>query len=128
MPAPALQSHGRTVLLVEDDALLRSLLEQALVDAGYPVCTAADGQQALVIARTLGGRIGLVVTDILMPEMDGIELAGHLADLDPAPPVLFISGFVSDRRRIPGPLLEKPFRAGQLLDRVARMLPLPAKV
>jgi len=123
MAVPASPTDGRTVLLVDDDPLLRELLEQALVGAGHTVLTAADGVQALAIARTEGCRIALVVTDILMPEMDGLELASRLAELDPAPPVLFISGLGSAvLDRIPGPLLEKPFRPDQLLNTVERML------
>jgi two-component system, cell cycle response regulator CpdR len=123
MAAPAPQGRGRTVLIVDDDAMLRKILGDTLTDAGHSVLTAADGQEALSIAATLKGQLGLVVTDIRMPGMDGLELAGHLAELDPAPRVLFISAFAATTAAaIPGPILDKPFRAGQLLDQVARML------
>jgi CheY-like chemotaxis protein len=116
------QSRKHTVLLVEDDALLRGILAQALADEGLAVVTAENGEQALAIASTLNDQLGLVVADILLPVMDGLELADHLARLDPPPPVLFISGVGADRN-IPGPVLTKPFGPTAFLEQVIRMLP-----
>ena len=116
------QSRKHTVLLVEDDALLRSILAQALADEGLAVVTAEDGEQALAIASTLNDHLGLVVADILLPVMDGLELADHLSSLDSPPPVLFISGVGADRN-IPGPVLTKPFGPTAFLQQVIRMLP-----
>ena len=71
------------------------------------------------MACQLGGRLGLVVTDIRMPEMDGTELATHLAGLNPAPRILFVSGFGTvARSALPGPLLPKPFTPQQLVNQV----------
>ena len=61
------QSRKHTVLLVEDDALLRSILAQALADEGLAVVTAETGEPALAIASTLNNRLGLVVADIVLP-------------------------------------------------------------
>ena len=116
------QSRKHTVLLVDDDAMLRSILEQALADEGYAVLTAEDGEQALAIASTLDGQLSLVVTDIRLPVMNGLELAAHLACLKAAPPVLFISGVTADRNAA-SPLLAKPFAPSAFLEQVARMLP-----
>ena len=101
--------------------MLRSVLAQTLADEGFAVVTAENGEQALAIASTLNDQLGLVVADILLPVMDGLELAGHLAGLDPPPPVLFISGVGADRN-IPGPVLAKPFGPTAFLDQVGRML------
>jgi len=115
-------SHRKTVLLVEDDAILRGILAQALVDEGLHVLTAEDGEQALAIASSLKEPMALVVTDVLLPEMNGLELAAHLASLKTAPPVLFVSG-VLDGRNAPGPVLPKPFGPAAFLNQIARMLP-----
>jgi DNA-binding response OmpR family regulator len=114
------QSRRQTVLVVEDDAMLRGILAQALADEGYAVLTADDGEPALAISSTL--RLDLVVTDLLLPVMDGLELADRLARLDAPPPVLFISGVIS-KRNVPGPVLAKPFGPSAFLEQVARMLP-----
>jgi DNA-binding response OmpR family regulator len=116
------QSRKHTVLLVDDDAMLRSILAQALADEGYAVLTAEDGEQALAIASTLDGQLGLVVTDIRLPVMNGLELAARLACLKAPPPVLFISGVTADRK-MASPLLAKPFGPIAFLEQVSRMLP-----
>ena len=116
------QSRQNVVLLVEDDAILRGILAQALTDEGLHVLTAADGEHALAIASSLEGELTLVVTDVLLPEMNGLELAAHLASLKTPPPVLFISG-VLDGADAPGPVLAKPFGPAAFLKQVARMIP-----
>jgi two-component system cell cycle sensor histidine kinase/response regulator CckA len=116
------QSGQNVVLLVEDDAILRGILAQTLSDEGYPVLTAENGEQALALASSLEGSLALVITDVLLPEMDGLDLAAHLASLETPPPVLFISG-IRERREIPGPVLAKPFGPFAFLQLVARMLP-----
>jgi two-component system, cell cycle response regulator CpdR len=117
------RSRKQTLLLVEDDAMLRSILAEALADEGYAVLTAEDGEQALAIASTLEGQLGLVVTDIRLPVMNGLELADRLACLKPPPPVLFISGVTADQN-VSGPLLAKPFGPSAFLEQVARLLPI----
>ena len=115
------ESRKQMVLVVDDDAMLRELLARVLVEEGYDVLTAEDGEQAIAIASTLDGRLGLVVTDILLPAMDGLELAARLAYLKPPPPVMFISGFTDDRD-VPGPMLAKPFGPAAFIEQVGRTL------
>ena len=114
------QLRKQTVLLVEDDAMLRTILAEALAQDGYAVLTAEDGEQALAIASTLAGQLDLVVTDVLLPVMDGLELAAHLACLKPPPAVLFISG-IATHRDVPAPVLTKPFGPTAFLKQVARL-------
>jgi len=102
--------------------MLRRILAEALASEGYAVLTAGDGEEALAIASTLVGQLGLVVTDVLLPILDGLELADRLASLNPAPPVLFISG-VRSVRALPGPILQKPFGPIAFLEQVGRMFP-----
>jgi CheY-like chemotaxis protein len=115
------QLGQQTVLLVEDDALLRSILAGALADEGFAVLTAENGEEAWTIASTLGSQLGLVVTDVLLPVMDGWELAAHLACLKPPPAVLFISG-IATHRDVPAPVLAKPFGPTAFLEQVARLI------
>jgi DNA-binding response OmpR family regulator len=111
------------VLVVEDDQMLSGILAQTLAEEGYSVLTARDGEEALALACTLDGRLGLVVTDVLLPEMDGLDLAARLASLEPPPAILFISG-IAEGRDIPGPVLPKPFGPTAFLEQVARLLPM----
>ena len=118
-PVPA---RPLTVLVVEDDDGLRLLMRQVLESAGYQVCEADEGFQALSVL--LQGRpVDLVVTDIRMPRMDGYELAAHMLALAIKIPILFVSGYVSelDATVLPGPVLPKPFEAEQLLARVRQL-------
>ena len=101
--------------------MLCGILAQALADEGHRVLTAADGEEALAIASTLDGQLGLVVIDLMLPLMDGVELADHLTQLNRPPPMLFISGLRTSRQ-LPGPMLVKPFGPGAFLDHVGRML------
>ena len=119
--AAAAPKPSATVLVVDDDPGLRGVLARALAEAGYRVLTAADGEEALALAGTLAGKLGLVITDVRMPVMDGFTLAGHLAHLPSPPPVLFISGY-ADGHEIPGPYLTKPFGPSVLLEAVGQIV------
>jgi DNA-binding response OmpR family regulator len=116
------QSGKQLVLIVEDDAMLRGILAESLAGEGFTVLTVENGEEALAIASTLVEQLDLVVTDVLLPGMDGLELANGLACRKPSPPVLFISG-VSAPQDMPGPMLLKPFGPNAFLDQVRRMLP-----
>ena len=115
-----------TVLVVDDDHTLRAILARTRADAGDPVLTAVDGEEALALASTRDGQLALVITDIQMPVMDGLTLAENLAHFRVPPPVLFISGFARGSE-IPGPYLTKPFQPSALLDAVAHIVSTPSK-
>ncbi len=135
---PEIASHvagtGREVLLlVEDEAALRRVTERILSAAGYRVISATDGSDAL---RRAGAHepVDLLVTDLVMPEMMGPELARRMHELSPELPVLYTSGFVPqsvethsllDRSDI---LLEKPFTTTELLTAVRAAIDRPASV
>jgi two-component system cell cycle sensor histidine kinase/response regulator CckA len=119
-----------TVLLVDDEALLRRLLSRMLIEAGWTVIQADNGQSALEAAREMDGDLGLVITDIHMPVMDGLALARELQSIQPQVPVLYISG-----RDLPPSLgdsipkervLRKPFRTESFIDAVQRLILGPA--
>lgn len=116
----------RVVLLVDDDSGVRRVVQKVLDLKGYQVKIASDGDQALDLLEA-GEVIDLVLTDIVMPGMSGVQLALLLHEVAPALPVLFMSGYPAnflDDERIRGrtALLKKPFRASELLDAVARAL------
>ena len=115
-------SQKQIVLVVDDDPMLRGILAEALAAEGLIVLTAATGEEALAIASSLDGQLNLVVTDVLLPHIDGLELADHLAVLSSRPSVLFISG-VNAERTLPGPVLAKPFGPTAFLEQVRRLLP-----
>ena len=118
-----------TVLLVEDEPTLRVLINRYLVGMGYHVLIAGNGAEALTAAREWVGTIDVVVTDVVMPAMDGFELSERLAAERPDAKVLFMSGY-GDRsvavrgglREIGRPHLGKPFTRKQFIRAVRRLL------
>jgi two-component system, cell cycle sensor histidine kinase and response regulator CckA len=111
----------RTILLVEDQDDVRQALVRALRDDGYQVIEARDGELALSVLAT-GLRIDLVVTDIVMPNMGGLELAAILDAMRRPPTRLFMSAYALQPSLVPGRLLRKPFLPGELVAEVRRLL------
>ena len=115
---------GGTVLVVEDDPLVRGMARRALVEAGFQVREAANGQDALKLAAR-EPRLDAVLTDLAMPVIGGLELARQLQALQPGLPVIFMSGYTDDEVVRRGllergvPFLEKPF-SPELLARTLR--------
>jgi CheY-like chemotaxis protein len=113
------RNEHATVLVVEDQLDVRALMVRALFEQGYRVLEAGDGHEALEILGKQPG-VQLVVTDIVMPRLDGFELARKLAPT--RIPVLFVSGYGDRYTVLPGPLLEKPFSPIALTEAVERLL------
>jgi CheY-like chemotaxis protein len=116
------------VLVVEDEAAIRTLVRRTLEGAGLLVIEAENGRQALDIFALGGEPPRLVLTDVIMPELNGRELSDALADRHPALPILFMSGYTGDdvlaRSLLPdtAPFIQKPFAPEELLMRVRGML------
>ncbi len=111
-------SGYETVLLVEDDEAVRSGIRIILVEAGHVVIAAADGHDALRRLEATPGVVNVLISDLVMPVMNGRELARRARLLRPGLPVLFISGYAppADVELGPGEtFLPKPFEAGTLL-------------
>src|SRR5688500_9392245 len=89
------QPDTSRILVVDDDEFVRSFAERALVDAGYDVVVASDGHEALTLAETQGP-FDLFVIDLVMPQMNGDEVARLLRRTDPNVKVLYFTGY-SDR-------------------------------
>jgi CheY-like chemotaxis protein len=112
-----------TVLLVDDEELVRNGTADMLRDIGYEVLTAASGAEALLLLRS-GAEINLLVTDYLMPGMNGVDLVQAAGSVVPGLPALLITGY-SNIASGPGaalPRLAKPFRQVDLAARVAELL------
>ena len=129
--APAstdLDRGDEVILLVEDEEELRRLAVRELDRRGYAVVVASAGAEALEVARSLDGRIDLLVTDVVMPGMSGIELAAQVSAQWPLMPVLFVSGHLDEgsvgrhRMAADADLLAKPFTPNQLGQRVRQAL------
>jgi CheY-like chemotaxis protein len=118
--------RATTVLLVEDEPMVRDVISRALGGAGMSVLEAESGEEALARARGHTGPIELLVTDVVMARMGGLEVARRLAAARPGVRVLFISGYSRDTE-LPRvgegvDFLQKPFTSNVLLDRVSRLL------
>lgn len=113
----------KTILVVEDQDVVRHLIVRALLEEGYHVLEASDGAKALAVLAG-GVRVHMVVTDIVMPNLGGVQLAERLTLQGRAPVLLFITGYDQDPSKIPGPLLEKPFAPETLVAEVGRLLSL----
>ena len=109
-----------TVLVVEDDRALRTLMVRTLSEKGYRAVEASDGIEALEKLAT-DSEIELVVTDIVMPRMNGVELAQQLAASARAR-LLFVSAYGKEYTELPASLLEKPFSQAALIAEVERLL------
>jgi DNA-binding NtrC family response regulator len=130
-PPPAASPLPRgagTLLIVEDEAGVRELLQELLESAGYKVLVSDRPSLALRVAEAYSGPIHLLVSDVVMPEMTGPELARRLAERRPDTRVLFLSGYTSgviaDKGYIAGDeqFLQKPFTADALETKVREIL------
>jgi hypothetical protein len=124
---PALAALDATILLVEDEKQLRTLAREVLKEAGYTVLEASNGKDALRVADTLTAPPSLLLTDVVMPEMSGPQLAEELQKKWPRLSVIFTSGY-TEHALLGGelhgdvPFLQKPYMPGQLLEQVAQVL------
>jgi DNA-binding NtrC family response regulator len=124
MSATADRARERVVLVVEDDAIVCQYMTRGLADAGYHALAARSGDEAMTLLTSLGaGVIGLVVSDFVMPLMDGMQLASSLAERWPTIPFLMVSGEPPSTWE--GPILQKPFTPSDLVTAVEDMLALP---
>jgi CheY-like chemotaxis protein len=122
------RGRGETVLLVEDEAAVLKLGRMILEGLGYRVLAAAGPDEALALSRTHAGRIHLLITDVVMPEMNGRDLAARLKTETPDLKVLFMSGYTADIITERGGLadkvhfVQKPFSRQDLAVKVAEAL------
>jgi len=121
-------SGSESILLVEDDPAVRRTCVRVLRNSGYDMVEAADGNQGLNIVQQRATPFDLLLTDIIMPGMDGISFAQRLGDYSPGVKVLFMSGYSNEiiaKRGMLDPgtaFLEKPFAPVDLLRKIRRTL------
>ncbi|MBK8696252.1 MAG: MASE1 domain-containing protein [Deltaproteobacteria bacterium] len=111
----AVAGGGETILVVEDQALVRDVIAGVLGDAGYRVIAAGDGEEALRVIDAHEGAIDLVLTDLVMPRMGGALLGRRLRERGLAMPIVYMSGYAEGSEDpVDGRRLAKPFGAGEL--------------
>ena len=140
MVKPALVGHepvhaepsggrGELILVVDDDEGVREMMQSLLEYHGYRVITACDGREALACFRNNPGRIAVVITDLLMPVMNGVEVIAAVRTLDSAVPIIAISSFNVVAKRVPDfdertvtATLDKPINAALLMGTLRRVM------
>lgn len=125
---PAAIRRTGTILLVEDQAAIRMLLEDVLSEAGHRVLAAPDGRAALELAAEYTGAVDLLITDVVMPIMSGPNLASQMTGLRPSVIVLYMSGYTDHALLQRGVMeqgaafLQKPFLPESLLSKIDELL------
>jgi PAS domain S-box-containing protein len=126
-PTP-LQRGGETILVVEDEEALRAVTDRILTRHGYHVLSAGGGPEALKIVQDATRHIDLLLTDVVMPNMHGRELADHVREARPGLPVVYMSGYAQPFITGEGTLepntilITKPFTQSELLERLREAL------
>jgi two-component system, cell cycle sensor histidine kinase and response regulator CckA len=123
----AVRGNGELILVVDDEPQIRDITAAILSRHGYRVLLAADGTEALAVFATQGSEVSVIVTDLRMPNLDGIALASVALHLNPRVKILAMSGLSSggndiEMKRFTGALLFKPFKAEALLQAVGGLL------
>jgi CheY-like chemotaxis protein len=127
-PEPPRHEGGETVMLVEDEAQVRDLTERMLKQLGYSVLAAAHGKEAMDVSRAHPGKISLLVTDVVMPNMSGKQVADALLSSRPGLRVLYLSGYADNTVVHHGVLdsnvdfLSKPFSREALAHKIREIL------
>ena len=123
---------GNVILIAEDNEGVRALTVRILTGAGYHVHEGCDGVDALDTLRSLAEPVDLLISDVMMPRMNGSELTAQFQRLQPGTPILLISGFMEEETvyrafNEPGAILAKPFTPDALLIRVRELIGAPAQ-
>jgi two-component system cell cycle response regulator CpdR len=117
-----------TILLAEDDDSMRDFLSKALERAGHVVTSCADGEDGFRVLKAAAGSFDLLLTDIVMPGMDGIELARAAAEIDGSMKIMFITGFAAvalaagEQAPAGAKVLSKPIHLREIVSEVERMI------
>ena len=122
---PVGAAHPATIILVEDETLVREITARVLGRAGYTVLEAQDGEEALQMVHRHAGHIDLVITDVVMARVGGLELARRVAGERPGLPILLMSGYNAEEMPADDPtigFLQKPFTPNALLQTVSALL------
>jgi len=124
----SLPARKPVILLVEDESVVREVTRQVLEHAGYEVVECTGPQEALRLAAAHRGRIGLLLSDVVMPEMNGLDLARRIQAIQPRLTTVFMSGYAENAvlqkaaRSPRSTYIQKPFTVDLLLTSVATAL------
>jgi DNA-binding NtrC family response regulator len=136
MPQPKQDSHRvssppRTILIVDDEVKMRALLSLCLTRHGFSILEAGCGEEALRICKESEGPIHLLLVDVVMPGMSGVELAPQIMAMRPDIKVILMSGYRDDQIFLNAalnpntPFFHKPFTLEALIEKVQELLTLP---
>jgi PAS domain S-box-containing protein len=123
---------GETILLVEDEAAVRKFVRSVLERLGYSVLEAEDVHEIMQLAADTSVRIDLLLTDVIMPQLNGKEIAARISEFRPAVPVLYMSGYTDRAIQLQDDLatdkdfIQKPFTPGTLAQKLRVLLSRPA--
>jgi DNA-binding NtrC family response regulator len=125
--SPGRAGAGASILVVDDETAVRRFATRVLQREGYTVVEATDGMEALELVRMNGAPVEIVVSDIVMPRLNGVELMKALAQSHPSLPVILMSGYATAALSelgiaAPCSILTKPFPAERLLAEVQRCI------
>jgi len=118
----------KTILVAEDERIIRNLTDVTLKKAGYDVLLAEDGLQAIEIFKENSSSIDLLMLDVMMPNLNGWEAYQAINRLAPEVPVIFCSGYSDDilkeeyLHEVPAEIVQKPYRLNVLLERIEQVL------
>lgn len=122
-PVTKLEGGGETILLVEDDKSVRTLVQSVLSKRGYRILEACGGDEAMQAALAHDGPIHLLLSDVMMPEMHGPDVANRLRPFRPNMKIMFMSGYVRPGGLDPNAeFMSKPFQPDTLVRRVREVL------
>lgn len=119
---------SQNILVVDDEAVARRFMERALAEQGYRVMLANDGEQALELLRMTRRKVGLVITDLVMPGMGGHAFALEVGRLPSPPPLLYISAYEKPQGDMSKRFLQKPFSVDELVNAVRALISPPQEV
>jgi CheY-like chemotaxis protein len=128
LPEKLIPTGNETILLVEDEPAILRMTRMMLERKGYSVLPAATPADALGIANASGGKIDLLMTDVVMPEMNGRDLAEKVTKIFPDIKLLFMSGYAADVITHQGVLeegvafMQKPFATNELAKKIREVL------
>jgi CheY-like chemotaxis protein len=125
-PSPEAPPRPRTILLVEDSAMVRKIMVRLLLNAGFDVLEAGSGHDALLLLDTRAKPIDLLITDLWLPGMNGRQVVEHVRQRQPDARILYVTGDPAEV--IAEPFLAKPFMPSHLLALVSEILSAPEEL
>jgi DNA-binding response OmpR family regulator len=112
-----------TILIIDDERVVREMLPMVMVKYEFEVLAAGGGEEGLALFRERAKCIDLVLLDLSMPDISGIEVLAQMREQDPQVKVAILTGFADDDPELEGlEVIYKPFRVGELLERVHYLL------